>query len=77
MSAATFCTRCATWRDLFAPCACPRPRPAPPERSSFAAVVSIAATLAGQRIARGEGPSEVTPAEMMEASAIARSEVLA
>lgn len=73
MSAAVFCAKCATWRDLFAPCGCPRPRPAPPSASNMAHVVNIAAALAGDRIRRGVGPSEVTADEMTEASAIARS----
>lgn len=70
---ATYCTRCATWRDLFAPCACPRPRPSP--SNNLAHVVNIAAALAGDRIRRGQGPSEVTPDEMREASAMVRSTI--
>lgn len=77
MSAAVFCARCATWRDLFAPCACPRPRPAPASASNLHHAINIAAALAGDRIRRGVGPTEVTADEMTEASAMVRSDVQA
>lgn len=74
MSGSTFCARCATWRPLFTTCACPQPRPAPGP-SNLSRVVTVAASIASDRIRRSGGPLGVTAEEMSEASAIARTEV--
>lgn len=75
MSATTFCLKCSTWRELFTPCACPRPKAAPPSSSAMHRAVTVAAAIAGERIRSGRGPFAVTESEMTEASAIARSTV--
>lgn len=73
---AVFCHRCSTWRELFAPCACPRPRRAPTSTpSTFARVVSVAAALASDRMRRTGAPMGVTESEMHEARAVVASEV--
>lgn len=75
MSATVFCSKCATWRELFAPCACPRPKAAPASASNMWRAVHVAASLASDRLRSGRGPFAVTEAEMLEASGIATTTV--